>query len=52
MLLLRNGELEMKIDNVIVMWIVIEKWLIGSECDELIDFVYCCWEVMKMVYDE
>ena len=36
MLLLRNGELEMNIDNVFAMWIVIEKWWIGSEYDELL----------------
>ena len=48
MLLLRNGELEMNIDNVIVMWIVI-----GSEYVELFEFGWlvdnwlicvCCWE--------
>ena len=53
MLLLRNGELEMNIDNVIVMWIVIEKWWIGSEYVELFEIewlvdnwliVYDCWE--------
>ena len=37
MLLLRNGELEMNIDNVFAMWIVIEKWRIGSEYDELLE---------------
>ena len=36
MLLLRNDELEMNIDNVFAMWIVIEKWWIGSEYDELL----------------
>ena len=37
MLLLRNGELEMNIDNVFAMWIVIEKWWIESEYDELLE---------------
>ena len=37
MLLLRNGELEMSIDNVFAMWIVIEKWWIASEYDELLE---------------
>ena len=53
MLLLRNGELEMNIDNVIVMWIVIEKWWIESEYVELFEIEWlvdnwlicvCCWE--------
>ena len=53
MLLLRNGELEMNIDNVFAMWIVIEKWWIGSEYDELLEIEWlvdnwlicvCCWE--------
>ena len=37
LLLLRNGELEMNIDNVFAIWIVIEKWWIGSEYDELLE---------------
>ena len=37
MLLLRNGELKMNIDNVFAMWIVIEKWWIESEYDELLE---------------
>ena len=52
MLFLRNGELEMNIDNVFAMWIVIEKWWIGSEYDELLETEWlvdnwlicvCCW---------
>ena len=51
MLLLRYVDLGMKIDNVIVMWIAIEKWWIESDYEWLVLafdwFVYWCWEVMK-----
>ena len=54
MLLLRNGELEMNIDNVFAMWIAIEKWWIESYCEWLVLafdwFVYWCWEIVILVY--
>ena len=56
MLFLRNGELEMNIDNVFAMWIAIEKWWIESDCEWLVLafdlFVYWCWEIVILVYVE
>ena len=49
MLLLRNGELVMNVDKVIVMWFVIEKWWIEVNMNDLFDnWLILCIVVEKL----
>ena len=51
MLLLRNGELEMNIDNVIVMWIVIgSEYVELFEIEWLVDKLIDCVWLLRMMW--